>query len=112
MPQIKADQRPFSEHFNTRDLIISFPNLSGDAQLVVPTPHAEDNAYPHFAAFIRNAPEDQKHQFWIMVSKQYLRLLNEKPRWLSTAGLGVYWLHLRIDSRPKYYSYTPYKTTF
>ena len=110
LPQIKADQRPFSEHFNTRDFVISFPNLGGDAHLIVPTPQAADNAYPHFAAFIRNAPEEQKHQLWIMVSNQYLRLLNDAPRWLSTAGLGVYWLHLRIDTRPKYYSFLPYKT--
>ena len=31
------------------------------------------------------------------------------PRWLSTAGLGVPWLHLRLDTRPKYYQYGPYK---
>ena len=109
LPQIKADQRPFSEHFNTKELMITFPNLGGDAQLVVPTPQAADIAYPHFAAFIRNAPEDQKHQLWIMVAKQYLILLNDAPRWLSTAGLGVYWLHLRIDTRPKYYNFLPYK---
>lgn len=109
LPQIKADQRPFSEHFNTNEAIISFPNLGGDAQLVVPTPQTSDNAYPHFAAFIRNASEEQKHQLWITVSNQYLRLLNDAPRWLSTAGLGVYWLHLRIDSRPKYYNFLPYK---
>ena len=35
--------------------------------------------------------------------------LSEKPLWLSTAGGGVAWLHLRIDSRPKYYSHRPYR---
>ncbi|MGI9175867.1 MAG: DUF6940 family protein [Rhodothermales bacterium] len=24
--------------------------------------------------------------------------------WLSTAGGGVSWLHVRLDSRPKYYA--------
>ena len=108
LPEIKADPRPFSEHFNTNDSIISFPNLGSDAQLIVPTPMAENDAYPHFGAFIRKANEEQKHQLWKEISKQYQRLLNDAPRWLSTAGLGVYWLHIRIDSRPKYYSYSAY----
>jgi len=30
--------------------------------------------------------------------------------WLSTSGLGVGWLHVRLDSRPKYYTYEPYKS--
>ena len=33
-------------------------------------------------------------------------LLEEQPKvWLSTSGLGVYWLHVRLDSRPKYYQF-------
>ena len=35
--------------------------------------------------------------------------LTEDSVWLSTSGLGVYWLHVRLDSRPKYYTYEPYK---
>lgn len=31
--------------------------------------------------------------------------------WLITAGMGVFWLHLRLDSRPKYYSHRPYAIT-
>jgi hypothetical protein len=30
------------------------------------------------------------------------------PVWLSTAGAGVAWLHVRLDDRPKYYSHRPY----
>ena len=29
--------------------------------------------------------------------------------WVSTSGLGVYWLHVRLDSYPKYYQHAPYK---
>lgn len=29
--------------------------------------------------------------------------------WCSTSGLGVYWLHIRLDQYPKYYTYRPYK---
>jgi hypothetical protein len=35
--------------------------------------------------------------------------LSARPLWLSTSGLGVAWLHVRLDSRPKYYSYAPYR---
>ena len=32
-----------------------------------------------------------------------------QPIWLSTAGMGVPWLHVRLDSRPKYYAFGPYR---
>jgi hypothetical protein len=35
--------------------------------------------------------------------------LSASPVWLSTSGLGVYWLHVRLDTHPKYYQYQPYK---
>jgi hypothetical protein len=38
--------------------------------------------------------------------------LKERPTekiWMSTCGTGVYWLHLRLDSKPKYYTYAPYR---
>ncbi len=31
------------------------------------------------------------------------------PVWLSTAGAGVSWLHVRLDTRPKYYHHGPYR---
>jgi hypothetical protein len=31
------------------------------------------------------------------------------PLWVSTSGLAVPWLHLRLDARPKYYGFEPYK---
>jgi len=34
---------------------------------------------------------------------------NGNPRWLSTSGLGVSYLHVRIDKRPKYYSFDEYR---
>ena len=33
------------------------------------------------------------------------------PLWVSTSGAGVYWLHLRLDSFPKYYTHAPYRNT-
>ena len=34
---------------------------------------------------------------------------SEDPVWVSTNGDGVAWLHVRIDERPKYYAYAPYR---
>jgi hypothetical protein len=44
------------------------------------------------------------------MSKQTLCFITEGCKiWISTIELGVSWLHVRIDSTPKYYHYTPYK---
>ena len=32
----------------------------------------------------------------------------DMPLWVSTAGLGVSWLHVRLDARPKYYRHDAY----
>jgi hypothetical protein len=34
--------------------------------------------------------------------------LEEKPE-EKIFGIGIYWLHLRLDTKPKYYTYTPYR---
>jgi hypothetical protein len=35
--------------------------------------------------------------------------LSARPVWLSTAGAGVAWLHVRLDDRPKYYGFDEYR---
>lgn len=99
----------FRKYFDTNESIVAFPNLSGDAQLIVPTDIGDDEVYTHLAKFIRNAPEEQVEQFWQVVATQYEALIGDAPRWLSTHGLGVYWLHVRVDTRPKYYQYQAYR---
>ena len=38
------------------------------------------------------------------------RLAASRDRfWISTAGLGVPWVHVRLDRRPKYYQYDRYR---
>jgi len=108
-----ADANAFDEHFaNDPDsAVVTFDNLGKDATLVVPSPATSDDAYPHLAAFVRHAPTEQQHELWISVSKAMARRLTSKPVWLSTAGAGVAWLHVRLDDRPKYYSYVPYRST-
>ncbi|HEY6725417.1 MAG TPA: hypothetical protein VI197_15385, partial [Polyangiaceae bacterium] len=76
---------------------------------IVPCPRAEPGAYAHLAAFLRGAPPDQREALLREVGLRTRQLIGAAPLWLSTSGLGVAWVHVRIDSRPKYYQYTPYR---
>lgn len=107
----KPDAEAFAEHFRTAtaDGVAAFPNLGRDATLVVPCPNGPLSAYGHLAAFLRQAPEPQKHALWEMVGAAMQRRLGTRPVWLSTAGAGVSWLHVRLDDRPKYYGYSAYR---
>lgn len=106
---IRADKKPFAEHFQKAKSAISFYNLGKDAQLIVPCPVNEQADYSHIASFLRTADEKQIDEFWKLAADEYSHSVGEKPHWLSTAGLGVSWFHLRIDTRPKYYRHSPYK---
>jgi len=44
-----------------------------------------------------------------MVGAALERQLGAQPVWLNTSGLGIYWLHIRLDSSPKYYTHAPYR---
>jgi len=111
-PGLGQDVEPeaFAQHFRGAppSTVVEFPNLGGDAILVVPCPVAGLSAYGHLAAFARLAPEAQRHALWQLVGEAMSRRLGEKPVWLSTAGAGVSWLHVRLDDRPKYYGFGPY----
>ncbi|QJW94223.1 DUF6940 family protein [Frigoriglobus tundricola] len=105
------DQAAFAEHFRAAPgaPAVTFPNLGGDAVLVVPCPLTAASAYGHLAAFVRSAPESQQDALWQMVGDAMDRRVSAKPVWLSTAGAGVSWLHVRLDNRPKYYGHAPYR---
>jgi hypothetical protein len=107
------DADAFAEYFGeaATDGVVAFANLGKDAIMVVPCPNGPLSAYGHLAAFVRQAPESQKHALWALVGAAMQRRLSSKPVWLSTAGAGVSWLHVRLDDRPKYYGYRPYRET-
>jgi hypothetical protein len=104
------DVTAFSDYFPCPALadVAVFPNRGLDALLVVPCPVAAHSVYVHLAAFLRNAPEPQCHSLWRAVGHTMAQRLSSAPIWLNTAGGGVAWLHVRLDSRPKYYGYLPY----
>ncbi len=109
--QRAADPSDFAEHFRSAAPgdVLEFTNLGGDALMVVPTPGESRAPYAHLAAFTRSAPGDQQHALWQQVGAALERGLGKHPVWLSTAGTGVPWLHLRVDTRPKYYLHAPYR---
>jgi hypothetical protein len=108
---LRADPAPFRSKFEQHrdEPVVTFPNLGGDAVLVVPRPMGPPFAYAHLAAFVRQAPPSQIECLWQRVGRAVHENLGTQPRWLSTAGMGVSWLHVRIDSYPKYYRFAPYR---
>lgn len=106
----EADGRDFEAHFETtREPILRFSNLGGDAELIVPRPMADTACYPHLAAFVRKAPAEQVDALWRTIGETAAACVSARPVWLSTAGDGVPWLHVRLDARPKYFRHAPYR---
>jgi hypothetical protein len=105
------DRMAFAEFFETMDPggVGEFPNLGGDANMIVPGPVDETSAYSHLASFLSSAPYAQLHLFWQMIGTAVSKRIGAEPLWLNTAGGGVAWLHVRLDQRPKYYVYPPYR---
>ena len=110
---VTASPSAFQEHFQGArqdQSVVTFANLGKDALLIVPCPQVSASVYPHLAVFARGALMDQQHALWEQVGEAIVARLNERKLWVSTAGLGVYWLHVRLDSYPKYYSFAPYRS--
>ena len=76
--------------------------------MIVPRQLAEPQAYGHLAAFVRQAPRRQVHALWQCLAATAKANLSRRPTWISTAGGGVSWLHVRVEHSPKYYAYRPY----
>ena len=90
--------------------------IRGDARLIAPRPPpTKDKSrryYAHLASFCRQAPDERIAAVWRLAAQEYLDRIFQaaaaSPVWFSTSGLGVAWLHLRLDAVPKYYTYLPY----
>ena len=115
---VAADHSPFDEYLSSPGTasshVISFLNLGRDAMLVVPRPLTTASHYAHLSEFITTAPRQQANLLWQRVGEGARKQLSshaddDKKLWISTSGMGVYWLHVRLDSVPKYYNWIPYK---
>ena len=107
--QRPADSKAFASHFVEGEEVVTFPNLGRNAMMVVPCPSGDPSVHVHLASFVRGASASQVDSLWVTIAKAMRSRVGSKPVWLSTAGMGVAWLHVRLDDRPKYYGHAPYR---
>ena len=101
-----SDNTPFLSELSkhTDSSVISFPNLSGDTMLIIPTP-IENKDYTTIKDFIDNAPIKQQKLFWKKTGREIEKWLESHDKvYVSTHGLGVHYFHLRLCDKPKYYT--------
>ncbi len=107
-----ANFTPFSRAVDSNRMISVFPNLDGTALLVVPNqPEVPAFNGRDLMAFLHTAPGPLIHEFWTTVGQVTGQAIAEASafQFLSTHGLGVIWLHVRLEERPKYYHHRPYR---
>ena len=111
-----VEKEDFQDYFTEeKSAAVTFENLGKDAVLVAPNPLMTESKleiYSHLGSFMRKASDNQLKGFWKIVADNFIEEIQRKSRqniWLSTAGDGVAWLHIRMDTRPKYYHYLNYK---
>lgn len=110
LEDLPSDETAFGEYLYAKENAVDFMNLGRNARLVVPTKQTEEDIYAHLGKFIRAAEKKQLIEDFQSAGKVMLEELEKgKMIWLNTAGLGVIWLHIRMDTRPKYYKTKAYK---
>jgi len=113
----KADETAFSEHIRAyygQPVAKAFLSLRKDSMLIAPARAQKDmKPYAHIASFFREAPPKQLDRQWLALAEaldERLRKVDPDANvWVSTSGLAVPWLHMRLDARPKYYQHAPYR---
>ncbi len=110
LARMRADDSDFAVHLRGSGMIAVFPNLGGDALLIAPRKVADTECYGHIASFVRSAPREQAHALFRALALEIEKrvALSRDCFWVSTSGLGVPWVHVRLDATPKYYQYTKY----
>lgn len=108
LARAEPDARPFDEHIASgagTDRVVWFENFGHDARLVVPCAPRANARFGHLATFLSSASATQRDALWQLVGQLACEHLERSsaPVWVSTAGMAVSWLHVRLDLRPKYY---------
>jgi len=113
----RASSSSFSDYlspYRGQPVVTNFVSLGGDADLVAPAQAGGDpDIYGHIGSFLRSAPDKQVHALWRgigdAIKNRLERSSADEPTWVNTEGSGVPWLHVRLDSEPKYYHHEPYE---
>ena len=104
------NEEAFADYLDTENAAEDFLNLGKNARLVIPTKQSKAEIYKHFGSFIFNAEALQIQAFFNKVGAVVQQEIENKPMiWLNTSGMGVIWLHVRMDTKPKYYKTKNYK---
>lgn len=108
LSKIKTDTNVYKKYFKNKEIVTSFPNLSGDTTLIVPQilNTINKNVYRNIQTFTNGAPINQQIILWKKVFKELDKCKHKC--FLNTHGFGFGWLHVRIDEKPKYYSHREY----
>lgn len=99
---------PFNEHITKKGnqkekYAIGFWNVSRDAYLIIPKPRTRKNFQSLFH-FSKNASTLQLRKFWIRVATEIRKMLKMYSKvYVNVEGSAVAYLHVRIDTKPKYY---------
>ena len=110
LEHLSSNESAFKEFIHSTDQVVDFMNLGKNARLVVPTKRTDKEIYNHLGKFIRFAENKQIIEVFKRVGTTVIEEIEkQKLVWLNTAGLGVIWLHIRLDTRPKYYKTKRYK---
>lgn len=102
---LTQNYKPFEKHLITpkNKYVTSFVNLTGDSILIIPTP-IKDKDYTTMKDFVDNAPLEQQQELWKHVAECAEKMLTIVDEiYINTHGLGVSYLHVRLDTTPKYY---------
>jgi hypothetical protein len=109
LARLRPNPGPFLQQIREARYTSVFDNLGGDARMIVPAGEGGVKPYAHLMAFVRSAAPEEWHDFWQKVGEEVLKTVNQRPVYLNTHGLGISWLHVRLDSRPKYYHFRGYR---
>ena len=96
--------------YSDNHLSFSMKSYSGNT-LIIPnymkgTPCVN---YLNISNFLKNSLDEQIVDLFYLISDNLKKEINSgKTVWLSTHGLGIPWLHIRIDYYPTYYSHKKY----
>ena len=94
----KQDTEAFKGKIKCSKNVISFLSLDKEILLICPCHKTISADYTSLATFSRTVSIKQQCSFWKKVGKSI-----KEGDWVSTSGLGVSWLHIRVSSKPKYY---------
>jgi len=94
---MQLDKETYKEYFKKEFNV--FPNISGDTILISPSPYDDKTDYRSIGPYFRTSTKKTLYKLLECISKNLF-----EGCYLNTHGLGVSYIHIRIDLKPKYYS--------